>query len=267
MSLKTLIGTVATNAASDENILNKAYDDIIHPAAQNVEQALDTLTSTINILLAPFSWAVYGFDIIDSYVKEGLVKTLSKISPENLSNPEPNIVIPAYEALRYSLDKEDLRKMYINLIASSMLNEKKDKVHPAFVEIIKQLSTTDAKLLYNMFNKSKLQIPKIKALVIESFEENRYMNLFSSILPQCFYTENLNPLNCECSLENLERLKLIEITDYDISKNDVLMSINSYQDININFEPLNRFKPSTLKTINGNISLTSFGLQFIETVF
>jgi len=69
-----------------------------------------------------------------------LTPKLKDIPVEKLVPPEPNIAVPSYEALRYSLDIEELREIYTNLLASSMNTDTKDYTHPASVEIIKQLS-------------------------------------------------------------------------------------------------------------------------------
>lgn len=266
MPLKTLIETAVTNASSNENILNKAYDDIIHPSAKNVGQALGTLTSTLNLLLAPFSWAVYGFKHIDATVKSELTEILSDTPIEKLSQPEPNIVIPTYEALRYSLDKESLKKMYINLIASSMINDKKEKVHPAFVEVIKQLSPFDAEFLKSLFYNQVPQIPKIKVRLQVSENNSNGIDLFRTILSPKYFT-NLSIINeYSFSLDNLERLKIIEINDsYCLNKPNI------YDDIIklVNKDSLANFREDLnyIDLIEGCISLTSFGQQFIDSVF
>lgn len=266
MSLKTLIETVTTNAASDENILNKAYDDLIHPAAQNVGQALGTLTSTLDIFLAPCSWAVYGFKYIDVAVKTGLTKILSDTPIENLSEPESNIVIPAYEALRYSLDKESLKEMYINLIASSMLNDKKDKAHPAFVEVIKQLSPFDAEFLKILFYKKPIQIPKIKVRLQISSEDTIGIDIIRTLLSPKYFNDKALLNDYSFTLDNFERLKIIEINDsYFLSGSnmyeDIIESVDKDSFLNLR-EELNY-----VNLIKGSISLTNFGKQFVDSVF
>lgn len=266
MSLKTLIGVAATNAASNEDILNKAYDDIIHPTAQNVGQAFGTLTSTLNVFLAPVSWAVYGFKYIDDAVKSRLTEKLADTPIENLSEPESNIVVPAYEALRYSLDKESLKEMYINLIASSMINDKKDKAHPAFVEVIKQLSPFDAEFLKNLFYNQAPQLPKMKVRLQVSKDNNIGIDLFRTILSPKYFTDKLLLNEYSFSLDNLERLKIIEIKDdYFLEQpniyDDIIQSIDKDSFLNL------RHDLNYVNLIKGSISLTNFGKQFVNSVF
>lgn len=266
MSLKTLIGVAATNAASNEDILNKAYDDIIQPTAQNVGQALETLSSTLNVLLAPISWAVYGFEQIDTVVKEKLKDKLSNTPVEELKEPESNIVIPAYEALRYTLDKEQLKNMYINLIANSMKVNNSKYVHPAFVEVIKQLSVFDAELLEKLFKDGTIQIPKIKVRLQRAEFDGAGIDAYDIVIDPKYYSFSLYHDEYTISLENLERLKILTIHD-----DNKLLIPNLYDNI-INTLDMDYLKNARsdlpyVKIFYGSISLTNFGEQLIRNIF
>lgn len=74
-----------------------------------------------------------------------------KDTPEALIVPPENYVaVPALQQIAYCFDSDDLREMYANLLANSMNSVVKDGVHPSFVEIIKQLSPDEAKILSYM---------------------------------------------------------------------------------------------------------------------
>lgn len=250
----------------------KIYDDGLQPAVREIGKGLGTLASTINVALAPINWMVYGFEIIDKQVKLALQEKLSNILPEKISTPDASIVVPAYEALRCSLDKETLKEMYINLIASSMIEDKKNSVHPAFVEIIKQLSSQDAKLLKDAFSNTKLQLPKVCLRLQISEGDATGVNLIKNLLPDKFYTNSYSHLDCQCSLDNLERLKLIEIVDGTVSFENLLIQRHEkYEDITVpeyfkvgfsNIYPHLHY----LNIINGCIAITNFGERFLEVV-
>lgn len=262
MSIDTVLDAVMSN----DSLINKTYDDVIHPAAKNIGTAAGTLTSTLNVLLAPITWAVYGFDIIDKKVKSKMLDKLSNVPLENLSSPEPNIVIPAYEALRYSLDKEILKDMYVNLITSSMINDVKEDAHPAFVEVIKQLSPFDAELFKSIFYNNNFQTPKIKVRLQVSESDSIGVDAFRVILPPKYFTDFSLIENYSFSLDNLERLKLIKILDdYWLNEPDI------YTDIidSIDKDSLSKFRGELpyVNLIKGSIELTQFGKQFISIVF
>ena len=51
------------------------------------------------------------------------------------------------EASKYYFEEKELREMFSKLIVCSLNSSKSNMVHPSFIEIIKQLSSTDAILL------------------------------------------------------------------------------------------------------------------------
>jgi hypothetical protein len=265
MTLETLLGTAANAAATNGEVLNKTYDDMIHPAAKNIGQAAETLTSALNVLLLPISWAVYGFKHIDAAVKSKLEERLADTPIEELKEPEPNVVIPAYEALRYSLDKEQLKDMYINLIANSMKTATSKHVHPAFVEVIKQLSVFDAELLQKIFYSSTYQIPKVKVRLQKAENNHAGIDAHNIVISPKYY--NMSFLNeYTVSLENLERLKVISIED-----NNELLLPGLYDDIVniINVDSLKTARSDLpyVRIIKGNILLTNFGKELVKNIF
>lgn len=261
-----ILTAVANTAAKDPSLIKEVYEDTLQPTAKNVGQALGTLSSTLNVLLAPFSWAVYGFQQIDAVVKENLRDKLSNTPIEDLKEPEPNIVIPAYEALRYSLNKTQLKEMYINLIAQSMQNSTSDKVHPAFVEVIKQLSSFDAYFLKSISSELRLQIPKIKIRLQISEDNFSGIDVYRTILSPKYFTDKSLLSKYSFALDNLERLKLINIDDtYELGDN------NLYDEIinSIDKEAFSKKRPDLtyVNLIKGKINITDFGRQFISSVF
>lgn len=79
--------------------------------------------------------------------KQLILKELTPIKEENIQSPQLSILGPALEASSYYIEEEDLRKMFAKLIASTFDKTKNKTTHVSFVEVIKQLSAYDAKLL------------------------------------------------------------------------------------------------------------------------
>ena len=123
------------------------YQDVAQPAAQEVGKALHTVARTVHIALAPVSALVWGYDQIREFVSSKVSERLKNIPPEDIVSPKPNVAGPALEALRYTGHEESLSELYANLLASSMNKNVAVGAHPAFVDIIKQLTSDEAKLL------------------------------------------------------------------------------------------------------------------------
>lgn len=122
------------------------YQDIVQPAAREIGEALKTVVKVIHIALAPLRALVWGFEQISDYLEAQVSKRLNSIPMDRIQTPPPQIAGPAIEALRFTAQEPDLREMYANLLATAMDNATVKKTHPAFVEVIKQLSSEDARL-------------------------------------------------------------------------------------------------------------------------
>jgi Abortive infection alpha len=123
------------------------YQDVVQPAAQEMGKALQTVAKTVHIALAPVSALVWGYDQIKEFVATKVSERLKNVPPENIISPKPNVAGPALEALRYTGHEERLSDMYANLLAASMDKSTAQGAHPAFVEIIRQLTPDEAKLV------------------------------------------------------------------------------------------------------------------------
>ena len=123
------------------------YQDVVQPAAQELGKALQTVAKTVHIALAPVSALVWGYDQVKEFVSTKVADRLKNVPPENIVSPKPNVAGPALESLRYTGHESSLSDLYANLLAASMDRSTAHGAHPAFVEIIKQLTPDEAKLV------------------------------------------------------------------------------------------------------------------------
>ena len=82
---------------------------------------------------------------LDYLVKE----KLRNVPENNIVSPTPRIAVPALQNASIT-EEYEIRELYANLLANSMNKIVKDGVHPAYVEIVKQLSPDEAKILCYM---------------------------------------------------------------------------------------------------------------------
>lgn len=123
------------------------YQDAAQPAAIEIGKGLQTLAKTVHVALAPVSILVWGYDEIKDFVSNKVTEKLRNIPEENIISPKPNVAGPALESLKYTGHDSSLSDLYANLLASSMDKTSASGAHPAFVEIIKQLTPDEAKLI------------------------------------------------------------------------------------------------------------------------
>jgi hypothetical protein len=94
------------------------YQDLLQPAVQEIVIGLQTVAKTIHIALSPISALVWGYDTIEDFVSTRVAEKLKHVPLSNIKTPEPHIVGPALEALRYTGHQEALRELYANLLAT-----------------------------------------------------------------------------------------------------------------------------------------------------
>jgi len=153
------IGESAIGAAGKE-----LYQDLLHPVLAPTGKVLGLIPRAINLALSPLEKWLSAKEYNVEETKKLLEKKLENVDPETIVPPEPYIAVPAMQYISYCQDNPDLRDMYAELLAKSMQEDKKDLVHPGYLEIIKQLSPDEAMLLKNAYDKarrftSKLKIP------------------------------------------------------------------------------------------------------------
>lgn len=182
------------------------YNDLAHPALSTVGQGLQGVTK---LALAPISALVWGYDKIADYLDVAIPEYFEKrkIAKEKVVSPDPAIAVPAVEAMRYTSHKEELREMFTNLLGASMNADSID-AHPAFVNIIKQLSSDESKIIKQLYQDDKQPMIKIRIKLGESKGESDLLPYFSDIgyIANCQYPQKFPEY-----LDNLHRLGIVEV--------------------------------------------------------
>lgn len=151
------ISLVNISAESLGDTAKEIYKDCLKPAAQATGKLVSLAPRGIRALLSPFETWIMNKEAALTETSKLVSEKLSSIPPEKIVTPEPYIAVPSLQALSYSIDNPDLRELFANLLASSMNTDTKEEAHPAFVEIIKQLSPIEAKIIKEtnlLFNKA-----------------------------------------------------------------------------------------------------------------
>lgn len=204
---------------------------------------------------------------LNKYV-EDIAEEVSRI-PDNELRDEPDISImgPALEASKYYIDNEVPRKMFAKLIAASMDKRKEGMVHPAFVDVIRQMSPNDALLLSELENPTSLFVCQIKLKGNTGQAQIIYDIYISRNHP------NFNRENC-LSISNLERLGFLDIPTRNLSSmlvdGDIDMQIERFKKTDLYSEILddcnNPASPrEKLDIYEYKAYLTEFAFAFIKT--
>ena len=137
--------------------------------------------------------------------RDNLFNEVSDIPEENIKEPQLSVIGPALEASKYYYEEPELRNMFAKLVAGSMDDRK--NIHPCFIEIIKQLSPHDAKMLTLFAKNTHQPICNISEYVSQdkkSFTNSRNNIFISAEFPDIRQNQ--------VSLTSLDRSSLIKIS-------------------------------------------------------
>lgn len=181
------------------------YQDLAHPVLSTVGQALQ---DTTRLALAPITALVWGYDKIEAYLETAIPQYFErkKIKAEAIVSPDPAVAVPLIEAMKYTSHKAELRAMFINLLGASMNSACIDE-HPSFVEIIKQLSSDECKMLQALRRDDHRPMLKVRLLAGDGGEID-IVPYFSDI---CYEANCQYPFKFPEYKDNLYRLGLIEV--------------------------------------------------------
>lgn len=236
------------------------YEDAIQPAAKQVGKALETVTKVVNVALAPVGLMIWGYEKNQGFIDNSVAKKLENIPEERIKTPDPHIAGPALESLKYTGENETLREMFANLIANSMDSETAKNAHPAFVDIIKSMTSDEAKILKvfipNVFK--PIMDVKLKMKKGTKGEHNLLYN-YSAIGKEagCEHIDLVPSY-----IDNLCRLGLLIMPSgrHLVGPNayDVLTNTEEYKSFKAQYES----DITTTREIKKYIELTELGSQF-----
>lgn len=243
--------------------IEKAYDDLVHPSAKRIGEIVSLLPRAIGVALTPLEKYVLNGEYSLKATKKLLEEKLKDVDPEQIKTPEAYVAVPALQAIAYTTDNETLRDLFANLLAKAMQEDTADTVHPAFVEIIKQLSPDDAYTLKCFKNSHNLPIVNICGNPPIATEKISGFSNVHIVLHQNVFIANseIGDIGRQStSITSLDRLGLVDIS-FDGSS-----LTTSYDE----FEKLAIFKNSFSNVMRkvyiekGRACLNPFGEAFIN---
>lgn len=187
-------------------IIKEAYEDAFKPPAKEIGKALGTIGKGVNVALAPVRGVIWGWEQIEEYIKTKVTEKLEQrgVKEEDIVTPDPDIAVPTIEAMRYT----KLKNECANLLATSMLKSKAYNVHPSFVEILKQLTPDEVKVLNQLpVNPYPHPFIYLKRVLPESKGDVKLGAHFGDLAKKSLVEY---PQKMETYMNNLERLGIIE---------------------------------------------------------
>lgn len=243
-------------------VLNEAYKDIVQPSAKPAGAVLSLIPRSIRIMLSRWErWVTNGEESI-ARTAGAIAEKAEKIPENRQREPEPYVAIPAIQQICYSYDSDELREMYANLLVNAMDSAASDGVHPSFVEIIRQLTPDEAKLLSILPREIGEYIPVVDVRIRFAGEIgyiDRYRNFSVFGKGVCVHPEKISEY-----LENLCRLKLIDIpTDVHLTNEELYEPLKRADELQLILsEELPEGQEFSIE--EKMLRVTDYGLAFIR---
>lgn len=183
------------------------YNDAVSPAAKEFGKGLTSIARILNA-------GVYLAEDCATTLVHVLRKSgeqLCLLPPERICLDKPRVSASAIEQSRFAINENEIQELFANLIASSMDKNRVKYAHPAYIEIIRQLESDEAKIIKYMDSLGG------KAPTIELIKETDRDKHGMISITETFSDINLIAEDAACEypeneityFENLKRLGLI----------------------------------------------------------
>lgn len=181
------------------------YQDAFQPTVQEAGKLLARIPRAINAAFSGLDKWILNKEYSIDETKKLLAQKLENVDPDKIVEPEAYVAVPAIQAISYSMNSDELRDLYANLLAKAMNSDTKNLVHPSFVEIIKQMSPIDAQIF------TQIMVTEIRPLI--SIRVKTSISDYSNRLfaEHCSWIKDYSLAQCRTSFDNLCRLGLIII--------------------------------------------------------
>ncbi|MES5044543.1 Abi-alpha family protein [Rhizobium nepotum] len=141
------IATAIATEVAKQLPVKDAYDDAVKPAAQQLGNITADIAKTILLVLAPLQLT----GALQDRFRAFLDRSVRNVPEERRLPPPPQILGPVLEGIRYEPSDSSITEMFSVLLSTSIDKNKVSEAHPAFPQIIKQLSSDEAHLLKSMW--------------------------------------------------------------------------------------------------------------------
>ena len=259
--------------AIPKETISQVYRDGLQPFVKETGKMVALIPRAINAAFAPLEQWILQRDYNVEETKRALEMKLQAVNPEDIVSPEPYVAVPALQSISYCLSNEELHNLYANLLAKAMLKNTKDEVHPAFVEIIKQMSPNDAIVLKKISDMGGFAAKVTFAINIKPptvhlvGQASRQMQITESIYN--IFPDALSEKQVSISINNLHRLGIIDFIDNNLSDSTLYEFANKsnlYERTKELFEEMKNSEeqPERIRTVKSSVAISTLGELFVK---
>lgn len=245
--------------ALNSQALQEPLSNLLNPIARGIGNTLGDLWALSTGWLHTYveKKALIRSQALEDF-KQNLAHGIASIPEIRLCEPDLSIIGPAMESAKYCFEVPELRRMFAKLICATIDSEAKEKVHPCFVEILRQMDVYDAKN-FALFADGSVAAAQYTVHFKNQPQEDYIYEFIANSQPQ------LPPERGALSVSSLKRLGLISTT-FGLVGSSIHEGLAHSQFVTQEKEKLAKNPDfSHIGIIYGIATVTSLGKLFFET--
>jgi hypothetical protein len=211
-------------------------------------------------VIAPLGW-LFGIrqDYFDEQFEADVARKMQDVPDENVTTPRLSVAGPVLQGLSYVVEERQLKEMYLELLARASDTRTQGEAHPAFAEIIRQLSSDEAKVLAEVLKQGSVAVAQVRLHVGQGFVVVR-----NHLLPLTADGAVVVDSRVAVWVDNWVRLGLVEV-DYGFwllaeHVYDWVAERPEYKELAEQQWP----EGGSLGYQRGRLKVTDFGLHFLK---
>lgn len=263
---------VAGNAFGELVKLGKESPEA-REAGAYAAKSVKIIAQTIHTVLLPLAAANYGAQKFSDYMRSRfapeLQERLDSVPEENIIEPRAVLAGPALDALVYAHEDDDLRRLYLSLLASAMDSRIADDAHPAFIELLRQVDSDEIAYLRAVYQ-GVSGITPIARLRLTSKDGSGSVDAATHVLDWREAGAAFVPPRSATYVDNWVRLGLVEVM-YDthltaLGAYDWVTERPEYVDLDRSVVDLPEGNAREIEPQHGVLRITSLGAAFARAV-
>lgn len=236
---------------------SSTQEALLNPAAETLGKALDGAATIVCSPLLMLN--IVSKALLHKFSTE-INQKINGIPQSNRDTSKLGLVIKAMEEARYQLTEDDIREMYVNLIASTVDNRKNSLVNPRLATVVAQFGINEAHIMESLaHNTSKLLLTS-QLWVIDGSSDYwitpRFLSIDNELTSE--YASSIDTLKSLGVIDDFPDRVLTE-TKYKEEYNNMEKYIKGIYQSFRRQEKTTRFK-------NGYIKLSNFGSELARCI-
>jgi hypothetical protein len=180
--------------------------------------------------------------VVDAFIEAVLAKKIDAIPREHINEtPRPDVIVPSLNAIPL-VQEPVLQELWGSLITSEMDKRFADGVLPSFAQILKELTSDEAKILDAIKDSGDVPIVRIQQAIFTEGHKTVAEDVEKNLSHIGFKAGCQFPRHAPTYLDNLARLRLIEFLTPGTKYPDHLYILTS--------KPIQRLRSFGSDTIN-----------------